>query len=70
MSAAEPMEEEMRVMSQTELARCTRGELNTLLRAIASELPRLAENSAELRAAHANLQSIRRLLARPDFQPR
>jgi hypothetical protein len=60
----------MRVMSQTELARCTRGELNAILRIIASELPRLAENSAELRAAHANLQAIRRLLARPEFRPR
>ncbi|MCI0600139.1 MAG: hypothetical protein L0Y60_11595 [Beijerinckiaceae bacterium] len=62
----------MRVMSQTELARCTRGELNSLLRAIASELPHLAENSAELRAARANLQNIRRALAgpQPGFTPR
>lgn len=64
------MEETMRVMSQTELARCTKAELHMLLRTIASELPRLAENSAELRAAHANLQTIRRLLARPEFRPR
>jgi hypothetical protein len=66
------MEEEMRVMSQTELARCTRGELNALLRTIASELPRLAEGSSELRNAHLNLQNIRRVLARPQpgFTPR
>lgn len=57
----------MRVMSQTELARCTKTELHMLLRVIASELPRLQENSAELRAAHANLQTIRKLLARPEF---
>ena len=60
----------MRVMSQAEISRCTRGELHALLRVIASELPRLAENSAELRAAHTNLQNIRRAIARPDFRPR
>ena len=60
----------MRIMSQTELARCTRGELHMPLRVIAAELPRLAENSAELQAAHTNLQNIRRLVARPEFRPR
>jgi len=60
----------MRVLSQAELARFTKGELNTLLRVIASELPHLAENSQELRVAHFNLQNIRMALARPDFRPR
>jgi hypothetical protein len=44
--------------------------LLVLLRAIASELPHIAENSRELRVAHFNLQNIRRALARPDFWPR
>jgi hypothetical protein len=66
------MEEEMRVMSQAELARCTRDELNALLRQIAAELPHLAEGSSALRNAHINLQNIRRALARPQpgFTPR
>jgi len=59
----------MRVLSQTELSRLSRAELAILLRAIASELPRLREGSQELRNAHANLQNIRRALARPDFRP-
>jgi len=46
------MEEKMRVMSRTELARCTRSALQILLQVIAAELPRLSENSPELRAAH------------------
>ena len=54
------MEEDMRVMSQAEISRCTRGELHALLRVIAGELPRLAENSAELRAAHAALAEMER----------
>jgi hypothetical protein len=45
MSAAGTMEEDMRVMSQLELARCTKSELYALLNAIVSELPRLAEGS-------------------------
>jgi transketolase len=59
----------MRVLTQGELMRATRTELNVLLRRIASELPNLPEGSAELRAAHSNLQNIRRALARPDFRP-
>jgi hypothetical protein len=42
-----------------------------MLRRIAAELPHVAEGSAELRAAHANLQSIRRALApKLGFSPR
>lgn len=48
----------------------TRQELAVLLRRIAGELPNLREGSQELRNAHANLQNIRKGLARPDFRPR
>jgi hypothetical protein len=58
----------MRVISQLELARCTKGELYALLNMIVSELP-LREGSSELRAAHANLHAIRRMIARPAFRP-
>ena len=44
----------MRVLSQTELSRCTKAELYALLRKIAAMLPELPENSQELRNAHAN----------------
>lgn len=60
----------MRILSQAELARCTRGELQALLHTTASELPHLAEGSSALRAAHANLEAIRRALTRPEFRPR
>lgn len=60
----------MRVFSNSELQRLSRNELLVIQRMIASELPRLAENSAELRAAHLNLRNIRNALARPDFRPR
>jgi hypothetical protein len=59
----------MRVLSQYELAQCTRAELSVLLNQIAGELPHLPEGSASLRNAHVNLQNIRRALARPDFRP-
>lgn len=59
----------MRLLTQGELMRATRTELSALLRRIASELPNLLEGSPELRTAHANLQNIRRALARPDFRP-
>jgi hypothetical protein len=49
-------------------ASLTRTKLSALLRRIAGELLNLPEGSAELRAAHANLQNIRRALARPDFR--
>jgi hypothetical protein len=47
-----------------------RSELHAPLRAIVGELPRYAENLAELRLAHANLQNIRQAMARPDLRPR
>lgn len=55
----------MRVLTQTELARCTGGELSALLNRIASQLPDLPEGSKELQDAHANLQNIRRALKVP-----
>jgi hypothetical protein len=63
------MEEKMRVLSLTELSRMSKAELAILLRTIVCELPRLREGSQELRDAHANLQNIRRAMARPDFRP-
>ena len=60
----------MRVLSQTELSRCTKPELHALLRKIAAMLPELPEHSASLANAHANLQNIRRTLARPAPAPR
>ena len=58
-------EETMRILSQTELRSCTRGELSALLNSIAKQLPGLPANSAALRTAHENLQNIRRTLSAP-----
>ena len=55
MGAVKPMEETMRVLTQTELSRMTRTELMALLRRISAALPHLREGSPELRAAHSNL---------------
>ena len=60
----------MRILSQTELSRCTKGELSALLNSIAMQLPILPSGSAELRTAHANLQAIRRALAPRPAGPR
>ena len=65
MGAVKPMEETMRVLTQTELSRMTRTELMALLQRISAQLPDLAEGSPELRAAHFNLTNIRKRLARP-----
>jgi hypothetical protein len=56
------------MMSQLRLARCTKTELHALLNLILSELPYLAEGSADLLAARANLQIIRRMIVRPEFE--
>jgi hypothetical protein len=53
----------MRVLTQTELNRLTKGELLSLLHRIAQMLPDLADGSDQLRAAHINLQNIRRALS-------
>lgn len=60
----------MRVMSNSELSRMSRNELNALLRKIAQELPMLPEGSIELRNAHANLHNIRCALTRLTPGPR
>jgi hypothetical protein len=60
----------MRVLSQTELNRLSRTELMVLLRRIAGELLGLPAGSAELQIAHANLQNIRKALARLAPGPR
>lgn len=65
----EPMEETMRVISQAELARLSRTELQVLLRQITEQLPILPEGSYELRIAHYNLFSLRQLLARAEPRP-
>lgn len=65
MGAVKPMEETMRVLTQTELSRMTRTELMVLLQRISAQLTDLAENSPELREAQFNLTNIRRALARP-----
>lgn len=59
----------MRVLTPYELSMMTRPELEAMLCRIAKELPRLPVNSPELRAAHANLQAIRRKLASPQPRP-
>ena len=47
----------MRVLSQAEIARCTKSELHALMRVIASELPYLPENSPELPPAESRSRS-------------
>jgi hypothetical protein len=63
-------EENMRVLTQSELMRATRTELIALLRRISSEMPNLADGSTELVYAHMNLRNIRAVLARPNPGPR
>ena len=60
----------MRVLSQNELNRMSRGELSVLMRRIVCELPLLREGSIELRNAHANLHNIRCAMSQPRPGPR
>ena len=62
-AAGTEKEDQMRVLSQSELARCTGGELSALLNRIAQALPDLPEGSTDLQNAHKNLQNIRRALS-------
>lgn len=56
----------MRVLTPYDLARMTRSDLDAMLRHITQLVPTLPAGSADWRAAHANLQAIRRVLtARP-----
>jgi hypothetical protein len=60
----------MRILSDGELMRATRIELEALLRLTSCELPALAAGTNELLNAQINLQKIRRALARlnPGFR--
>jgi hypothetical protein len=66
----ETTEEIIRVISQSELLRATKFELQVLLRGITASLPYLAEGSHELRIAHFNLHNIRLAMAKPELRPR
>jgi hypothetical protein len=60
----------MRVWTLIELFRLTRAELFGLYGEIVSALAAMPENAPERPIAIANLQNIRRVLARPHFAPR
>ena len=60
----------MRVISQAELARLSRAELQVMLRQIVEQLPMLPAGSHELRIAHANLTIIRKAMTMVWAQPR
>ena len=59
----------MRVLTINELWRLTRIELTALHARIMNELASLPEGSVERANAHANLRTIRSVLARRDFSP-
>ena len=60
----------MRVWTLIELFRLTRAELFGLYRDIANALAAMPDSDPERPIALANLQNIRRVLARPNFAPR
>jgi hypothetical protein len=60
----------MRVWTLIELFRLTRAELFGLYRDIVTALAALPDSDPERPIALANLQNIRRVLARPNFVPR
>ena len=60
----------MRVWTLFELFRLTRAELFGLYRDIATALAALPDSDPERPIALANLQNIRRALARPNLVPR
>jgi hypothetical protein len=59
----------MRAYSLTELFNLTRTELFTLHARIVTEIAELPENSGEQSVGFANLQKIRRVLARKGPEP-
>ena len=59
----------MRVWTLIELFRLTRAELFGLYRDIANALAAMPDSDPERPIALANLQNIRRVLARPNFAP-
>ena len=60
----------MRAWTLFELFRLTRAELFGLYRDIANALAAMPDSDPERPIALANLQNIRRVLARPNFAPR
>jgi hypothetical protein len=60
----------MRVWTLNELFRLTRAELFGLHREIVNALTAMPESDPERPIALANLQNIRRVLARPNLAPR
>jgi hypothetical protein len=60
----------MRVWTLIELFRLTRAELFGLYRDIVNALAAMPDSDPERPIALANLQNIRRVLARPNFVPR
>jgi hypothetical protein len=58
----------MRPLSTAELSRYTWVQLVTLLKVIEKELPHLADDSADHRAALINTYTIRRVLAQQRFR--
>jgi hypothetical protein len=63
------MEENMRVLTKSELMRMTRLELLALLRQAATELTASPERSPDRANALINLRNINRMLARRDTAP-
>jgi hypothetical protein len=68
-SAAETMEETMRVLTLNELMRLTRTELCALAAQVTAALAEFPEGSTERLNAQINLRNIRAVLARRDFSP-
>ena len=60
----------MRAYTLSELFRLTRAELFGLYRDIVNALAAMPDSDPERPIALANLQNIRRALARPNFAPR
>ena len=60
----------MRVWTLIELFRLTRAELFGLYRDIVTALAAMPDNNPERPIALANLQNIRKVLARPNLVPR
>ena len=59
----------MRILTTAELSRCNRAELGVMFSRISKAIPAMPIDSEEWRIALANLQNIRRMLARPVFRP-
>ena len=69
MGAAEKMEENMRLLTYLELARCTKPQLWDLYCQVLRALPGLPQGSPERASATLNIQHIRLFLARREYTP-